>query len=99
MKRITIGDECIISWNTQIIDSDFHHVFSEGKIINDDAEIIIGNHVWIASHVIILKGTTIPEGCVVACGSMLKGRIMCNANSLISGFPVKILRNNIMWKR
>lgn len=61
-KNIVIGNDCLISWDTQIMDSDLHNIFSEGKIINDDDAIVVEDHVWICSKAILLKGTYISKG-------------------------------------
>lgn len=61
-ENILIGADCAISWNTQIMDSDSHKIFSGGERTNPNKSIVIGNRVWIASRVIISKGAEIPEG-------------------------------------
>lgn len=54
-EKISIGSDSIVSWNTQILDTDFHKIYVNGCVTNENEEIIIGNHVWIASGVTILK--------------------------------------------
>jgi len=96
MHKLSIGDNCAISWNCQFLDDDFHIISYEGK---DDVHnaIEIGNHVWIGCGVKIYKGTRVPDGCVIASDSVVKG-IFDKKNCLIGGNPARILKENIQWK-
>jgi acetyltransferase-like isoleucine patch superfamily enzyme len=96
MHELTIGDNCVISWNCQFLDEDFHSITYPDKKETDNY-IKIGNHVWIGCGVKIYKGTTIPNGCVVAADSIVKNKFE-KENCLIGGNPAKILRENIDWK-
>lgn len=93
--KLTIGDDCAISWNCQFLDDDFHEITYEGKI-NRPAEITIGNHVWIGCDVKICKGAVIPDGCVVAAGSVVRG-VFSQENVLIGGNPAREIRYNVHW--
>lgn len=42
------------------------------------APVVIGNDVWIGTNVIILRGTTIGDGCVIGAGSVVRGNIPPN---------------------
>ena len=67
-ERIEIGNDCLIAPFTYIVDSK-HQIKREKKINLQPIEtspIIIGNDVWIASNVTILKGITIADGAVIA---------------------------------
>ncbi len=68
-QKIIIGNNIIMGPNISIFDND--HNF---KINNNDfrcKEIIIEDNVWIASGVIILKGTHIGKNSVVAAGAVV----------------------------
>jgi acetyltransferase-like isoleucine patch superfamily enzyme len=94
--KLTIGNNCIISWNCQILDEDFHEI-SYSERISKPNEISIGNHVWIGCNVKIYKGTIIPDGCVIAAGSIVCG-VFTEKNALIGGNPAKIIKQDISWK-
>lgn len=51
---------------------------------------IIGNDVWIGSHVIILKGVTIGDGAVLAAGSVVTKNV--EPYSIVGGVPAKHLK-------
>jgi acetyltransferase-like isoleucine patch superfamily enzyme len=95
MHGLTVGDGCAISWGCQFLDDDFHNLDYAGKK-EKSLEIVIGSHVWIGSNVSVLKGAMIPDGCVVASGSVV-GAKFTEKNLLIAGNPARVIRKNIAW--
>jgi len=95
MHELEIGNNCAISWGCQFLDEDFHEVSYPEKR-QKDKSIKIGNHVWIGCGVKIYGGSTIPDNCVVASDSVVKGRFLTQ-NALIAGHPARIVRENIEW--
>lgn len=96
--KITFGDNCVLGWNVNVRDSDGHPIKDfDGNIINPNKPICIGNSVWIASHVDILKGSSIPDGCVLGFKSLLTSKFK-DENCIIAGIPAKILKKNIHWE-
>ena len=95
-NRLIIGDDCSISWGCQFLDDDHQEILYHRKQEKEN-EIIIGNHVWIGSGVQIYKTTNIPDGCVIAANSVLRG-VFNEPNSLIGGNPAKIIKTDIEWK-
>lgn len=97
-NRITIGEDVLLGWNINIRDNDGHPLTDEnGLIINPSKEIIIGNCVWIASYVDILKGVSLPDGTVVGTRSLVTHSVD-KKNTLIAGIPAKIIKEQIFWK-
>ena len=68
-KRITFGDECLLSWDLLIMDTDWHSVIStaDSRILNPSKPINVGNHVWIGCRSVILKGVSISDKCGCSC--------------------------------
>ena len=97
MHQLSIGDNCSISWDCQILDENFHEVTYPGMIKSEKKGIIIGNHVLIGSRCTILKGVIIPDGCVIASGSVVN-RAFTEKNCLIGGIPANVIKQNIKWK-
>ena len=96
MHRLSIGDGCAISWGCQFLDDDFHEVLYEGR--NDrDPSIHVGDRVWIGCNVKVYKGSVIPNGCIVASDSIVKGRFD-KENCLIGGNPARVLREDVSWR-
>jgi acetyltransferase-like isoleucine patch superfamily enzyme len=81
------------------MDTDFHKIKSlEGDILNPAKEIIIGNHVWIGTKAMIMKGTKIGDECVVASNSLVTKEIS-GSNHIIGGIPGKVIKTGITWDK
>lgn len=93
-RRVWIGVDFICAWNVFITDCDWHEIV--GQPCQQDT--VIGDHVWVASGASILKGTTIGDGAIVACGSVAH-RITIPPNSLAGGVPCRILAEGRNWRR
>lgn len=97
-KKITIGHNSGISWESLVMDTDFHHIFNEdGQKFNYPKEVIIGDNVWVGCRCTILKGAVIPDGSIVAAGSLVTKRLVGEKN-IFGGNPIQVLKSNITWK-
>jgi acetyltransferase-like isoleucine patch superfamily enzyme len=92
--NIDIGEDVAISENVTIWDSDAHSINRQNY--QRSAPISIGNHVWIGTNSIILKGVTIGDGTVIAAGSVVNKSLPHNC--LAGGVPAKIIKLGIDWK-
>ena len=102
VDAITIGEDCAIAWDVQILDADFHAHGSRGEIVGAlasefTAPVKIGDHVWIGSHARLYKGVTIADGCIVA-GNATVTRSFLESGSLIAGSPARVIKRGIEWK-
>lgn len=93
-EYIKIGFDTIIAWDVFITDSDWHDVSWDKRA----DPVLIGDHVWISHDVSILKGSIIPDGCVVGAKSLVTGSNYTK-KALIAGIPAKVLRTDIDWTR
>lgn len=103
-KKITIGDNVLISWGCTIVDHNSHAVeFSErakdvaywmkGKkdwSTVSRKEINIQDMAWIGFNSIILKGVTIGEGSIVGAGSVVTKDVP--PWTIVAGNPAKKIR-------
>ncbi len=94
-KKIIIGERVSIAPNVVIMDSPFHKTWPPlernnypGKEL--DTDIYIGDDVWIATGCIILPGSSIGKGSVVAARSLINKKFP--KNCLIGGTPAKIIK-------
>lgn len=95
--RIKIGKDCLLSGNLDFRTGDSHSVLDcRKKRINLSRDIIIGDHVWIGNRVICLKGTRIPDGCIVGEGSLLN-KTYKNKNCILAGVPAREVKEDIGW--
>jgi acetyltransferase-like isoleucine patch superfamily enzyme len=97
-KQITIGNNSGISWESLVMDTDFHHIFDEnGQVFNHPKEVIIGHNVWVGCRCTILKGANLPDGSIIAAGSLVTKKLVGN-NSIFGGNPMRVLKENITWQ-
>lgn len=92
------GNNSIISWDCFILDTDFHRIYKDGNIINENKPIEIGNHVWIGAKSTILKGTKIADGSVIGAGRSLGTGLLSDEKSIYAGQPAKLIKKNINWE-
>jgi acetyltransferase-like isoleucine patch superfamily enzyme len=89
---ITIGCDCAISWQVQIMDTDYHSI--DGAPIS--RAVRIGDHVWIGAGAKILRGVFVGDGAVVAAGAVVTRDVP--ARALAGGVPASILKSEISWE-
>lgn len=94
--RISIGKRTMIAPNVTIMDSPYHKLWPleersvySGVELDDDVK--IGSDVWIGNGCILLPGTNLGNGCVVAARSVVSGSFP--PNTLIAGVPAKAKKN------
>lgn len=97
-EKISIGDDVLTSWNTLVMDTDFHPTINlkTNQICHFQSPICIGNNVWIATRAVILKGSIIPNGCIIGANSLINKKFE-EENCLIAGNPAYIRKNNITF--
>lgn len=97
-KKITFGNDCLLSWEILIMDTDFHKIKSlDGNILNPSSEIFIGNHVWIGCKSLILKGSVISDNNIIGANSLVSSKLL-QSNSVYAGNPVRIVKQDISWE-
>jgi acetyltransferase-like isoleucine patch superfamily enzyme len=101
-EKVFFGKDCLLSWGIKIRTSDGHAIVNResGLAINYPKDIYIGSHVWVGEDVKLLKGTYIPNNCVVGGFSVVTHKFSKeNSFSIIAGCPAKIVKKNIDWRR
>jgi acetyltransferase-like isoleucine patch superfamily enzyme len=96
---IEIGEDCMMADDIDIRNGDSHSIFDKktGKRTNYAKDIFIGKHVWITSHVTVLKGVKIGDEAIIASGAVVTGNV--ERNSIYGGVPARAIRKNIIWHR
>lgn len=92
-ENIEIGNNCCISKNVIIRDSNSHYINREGYRCT--APIKICDNVWIGLGATVLSGVTIGEGSVVAAGAVVNKDVP--PRSMVAGVPAKVIKNDIEW--
>ena len=92
-KQIVIGNDCAISHDFTIMDSDAHELCGN----RNTKPVYIGNHVWIGTRVTVLSGVNIGDGAVVAAGALVTNDVP--AGALVGGVPAHIIREMVEWEK
>jgi acetyltransferase-like isoleucine patch superfamily enzyme len=96
-KSVKIGKNSTFAWDSLIMDTDYHDIYNASKeCINEDKEILIGEKVWIGTRSTILKGSVIPDNCIVAANSLL-AKIYNQEHCIVAGNPAKVVKKNVFW--
>lgn len=96
-NQLLIGKNCMIADNVEIWNTDSHPITNNNKIINHSKPVIIGDHVWLGKHSVILKGVTIGNNAIIGMRSIITKNI--EANSLYVGNPARLIKRDINWER
>ncbi len=94
-EGVTIGSECTLSWDVQVMDTDFHAMTVDGEQRPMTAPVTIGDMVWVGTGAMILKGVTIGDGAVVAAGAVVASDVP--PNTVVGGVPAKPLGSVESW--
>ncbi len=94
--KLSIGEDCMLSRNVKIMTSDGHDILKNSTRINPSKDINIGNHVWLADNVTVLKGTSIGDSSILGINSTLTKSIP--NNSIAVGNPAKVIIGEVNWR-
>ena len=103
-RRISIGDDVLVSWGVTMVDHDSHNLnwalrrndvlewAQERKDWSNvpHAPVVIADKAWIGFNVTVLKGVTIGEGAVVAACAVVTKDVP--PYSLAAGNPAQVIR-------
>lgn len=96
--EIIIGDDCLLGTDVAIRTTDGHPIYDmvSRERLNASKSLIIGNHVWVADDVLILKGAGIGDASVVGAKSVLTKSIPNNC--IAAGNPARIVKTGTTWE-
>jgi len=95
VNHIEFGDNCLLSWDILIMDSDLHDIVDDqGSTINPPTPVYIGSDVWIGCRTTILKGSSIPSNAIIAANSVVSKKLH-DQHCIYGGNPLKVIKTNI----
>lgn len=98
-SKIIIGNDCMFSHHINVRTSDSHFIYDtqNGQRLNMPLDVIIGNHVWVAPEVKIMKGCKIGNGSIIGSNAVVTKDV--SENTLAVGIPAKTVKSNVSWTR
>ncbi len=98
-SRVEVGKDCMIAYDVDIRCGDSHSIIdlSTGQRINYAKDVKIGDHVWLAAHVQVLKGVTIGSNSIIAIRSVVTKDV--SPDSIAAGIPAEVIKTNVTWDR
>ena len=92
---ITVGRNCMFSYDVLIRNNDHHKVLEDGNVTNSAQSIVIDDHVWLCERSTVLKGVSLGKDSIVAFGAVVTKD--CPPNSIMAGNPARVVKNGITW--
>lgn len=89
---IVIGDNVDMNKNFQIMSHDWSSLVFRAKyhdFVNSSGRVIIGNNVYFGTDVVVLKGVSIGDNCIIGAGSIVSRSIP--SNSVAAGVPARVI--------
>lgn len=93
---IVIGDDVMVGPNVMVLGGN-HNIALSGQLMNklkprpaDNLGIVIESNVWLGAGVIILDGSRIRTGAVIAAGAVVTGEVP--ENSVYGGVPARFIK-------
>ena len=96
-EQIIIGDRVTVGANSVIVDTDFHPLPPDLRLIQPQgaasSAVTIEDDVFIGMNCLVLKGVTLGRGSVIGAGSVVAQDVP--AGVIAAGNPAKVIRENI----
>lgn len=95
--RVVLGPGTEVSWDAQIMDTDFHEIRREdAPSAPVTAPTVLGRNVLVGTRALVLKGVTIGDDSVVAAGAVVTRDVP--AGSVVAGNPARVVSRTVGWQ-
>lgn len=89
--RIVIGNDVLFGPEVMVTAANYR--FNDGSPVTnqamDEADVIIGNDVWLGTRAIVLPGARIGDGAIIGAGALVRGDIP--AGAIAVGTPARVV--------
>lgn len=98
-SSVRIGDDVMMATGNDFRADDGHPIFDihTEMRVNPARDIIIGDHVWLATDAVVLGGGSVADGSVIGYRSLVTGEIPNNVVAV--GSPARVVRKDTAWER
>lgn len=99
-KHIIIGNDVLLGSQCMVRTTDSHMLYSIESMsrINKGKSVFIGDHVWLAARVVLLKGARLYSGCIVGCDSVIAGKEI-SSNTVWAGNPARLVKSDVFFDK
>ncbi|HET6794971.1 MAG TPA: acyltransferase [Acidimicrobiales bacterium] len=95
-RSVALGDGSGLSWGASVLDTDLHPIYVEGRWVEPEAPVRLGDHVMVGAEAVVLKGVHIDDGAIVAAGAVVTRDVP--ARCLAAGNPARVVRREVDWR-
>lgn len=98
-KHMRFGEDVMLGRNITVYDSDFHSLYNKHyKIINIPRPVIIEDHVWLTTNIMVQKGVTIGKDSLIAAYTVINKDVP--PHSIVGGNATgEVIRDWVHWDR
>ncbi len=96
-KAIEIGTDCSIASgldDDERFSLDRHPGYRQR--LNPAKPVRVGNHVWIANHATLLKGSVVGDNAIIGAHAVVTGTVP--PHCVAAGNPARIVREDVTWR-
>lgn len=96
--QMIFGNNIQFAWDCMVMDGDGHTIYDEkGEELPAGKPVVFGNNIWIGCRSTILKGSVIPDNCVIGSMSLVTGDKF-EEKTIIAGNPAKSIKKIGGWR-
>ena len=94
--RVVIGDDVMFGPEVMITASSYR--YDDGQPVTDqamdEADVVIGNDVWIGTRAVLLPGARIGDGAIIAAHAVVRGEVP--AMAVAAGTPARVVAQRVI---
>lgn len=99
-RTIFIGDDALVSFGVWMRTADPHLVYrvSDMTRVNQSKDVVVGDHVWLGQEALLLKGTVVGSGSIVAARAVCAGKRI-PSNTSWAGNPARQVAEGVFFSK
>jgi hypothetical protein len=96
-SSVIVGEDCMFAPGTEIRTSDLHSIvqLDDDTWLNPPENVLIEPHVWLGQGALVLKGTRVGLGSIVAARAVVTRDVP--RLSIAGGIPARVIKTGVSW--